>query len=108
MMRNGFQLIQHARRVGGQIAQIVGAHGVLILRVAGPASHAHILHGLQKEGGSGHARQLRPQALDDLVGADLAFIQRLQRNEHPRRIGGGAASSAREGVHGVDGRILRR
>ncbi len=35
----------------------------------------------------------------------LRSLERLQGNEHPRRIGGGATAAAREGVHRVDGRI---
>ena len=61
--------------------------GELILRVAGTSAGADILHGLQKQGCSRNNRHFPTQPRDDAVRRDLAFAERLQRNEHETGIG---------------------
>ena len=58
---------------------VVGLQRVLVERIAAPAADAQILRRLQKRRGYGQAVHLGPQTIDDLLGADFAFIQRLER-----------------------------
>ena len=55
---------------------------VLILGVGQASANLQILRGLEKQRRSRHMRSLRTKAIDHLVDADLAFIQRLQGDEH--------------------------
>ncbi len=52
--RDCSQLLEHARRIGDQILQVVAAHGELILRGAVAAADADVLVGLQVKGGAGN------------------------------------------------------
>ena len=58
---------QQQRAVLLQILGGLGLQRVLILRVGLPAADADVLHRLQKRGRAGHARQLGPQPVDDLL-----------------------------------------
>ena len=59
---------------------VVRLNGVLVERVAAAAADAEVLRGLQKGRGDGQAVQLGAQAVDDLHGADLALVERLERD----------------------------
>ena len=62
---------------------VVSLQGVLKLGVARAAADLHILHRLQEKRGSGHAGHARPQPVDHLIGADLALLERFQRDIKP-------------------------
>ncbi len=50
---------------------------------------------------------LRPQAIDDLVGVDLALTERFERDEHAAYVGGRAsAAAASEGQYVIHARVL--
>ena len=78
-----FQLIQHPRRPGIQIGQIFAFQCVLILRIREAAADADVLIGLQEQRTSGHDRESPTKTLYHLVGANLALVQGLERDEHP-------------------------
>src|SRR5208282_3741470 len=88
----------------GKILHIVGLESVLVHRIAGPATDAQILRGLQERGSHRQTVQLRAQAVDDLSGADLALRQRLERNVEGAAIGGPAPAGERNHIR--DGWII--
>ncbi len=91
------------RRPFVELLQRGALQRVLILRVAGAAADANVLHGLQEQRRSGYHRHGTPQPRDDAVGGDVAFRQRQQRDEHETGIGLAAAG---EPDRGFDRRIL--
>ncbi len=81
-------LRQQQRAVLLQIFGGLGLERVLVLRVGLAASDADVLNRLQKRGRAGHARELGPQPVDDLLRAYLALIERLEGDEREAAIGG--------------------
>ena len=88
------------RRPAKKVRQVVALQRVLELRVARAAADLDLLHGLQKERGARNASQLGPQPVGDLERADLAHVERLQRD-----IDAGEIVSSDEAGHDVDRRI---
>ena len=64
------------RRPFVELLQRGSLQGVLILRVAGAAADADVLHGLQEQRGARHDRQRPPQPRDHAVDRNLALAQR--------------------------------
>ena len=93
-----------ARRPGVQRLQVVALQRELILRVAGSATEAHVLHGLEIERGPRHLRELWPETRDDVIRGDLSLFARLQRDESAAgvRRGPAAAAASREQGDRVD------
>ena len=56
------------------------------MRVALPAADADVLHRTEEEIGAGLLRELVAQPRDDLLGAILRSVERLQRDEHRARV----------------------
>src|SRR4029077_16655269 len=86
-------------------AEIVGLERVLILRGASPPADAEILNGLQVQSGAGDSTGLGADARDDLVGAQLPHLKRLELREQARRAA--AAAAAGERNYRFHSRILR-
>ena len=78
-----------------EIVEIIGLQRVLILSAAEAAADAEVLDGLQVERSAGNLGGLRANARDDLIGAEFAFVERLELREHAR--GAAAAAAAGEG-----------
>ena len=91
------QAAEHARAPGVDLVQVLALQGVLVLGVAETRADAEVLRRLEVEGRAGHGGELRPQTGDHLVGAGAAFLEGLQRDEHPAGVG---ARSARAGAAG--------
>ena len=76
-----FRDLAHAihddRRPVVEVFQIVGLERVLILRAAEATTNVDVLHRLQVKSGAGDIGGLRAQASDDVVGAELAFVEGL-------------------------------
>ena len=89
----------------GQILKIIALNRVLILRVPQPGSDAQILHPLQIERRSRHRRQFWPQTIDQLICADVALLERLQRHKYSAGIRRRACPAACKGHHVGYGRI---
>ena len=85
-----------------QLAEVVVLERELEERVAEPATHADVLDRLEEAARAGDPRELRSQARDDVVGAELPFRERLQRDEQPSRVARSlvAAGESRDRVHG--------
>src|SRR5713226_1519364 len=83
-----------------EIIEIVGLQRVLILRGAAAAADAEVLNGLQIQSGSGNSGSLGAESRDDLVGAKLSHVERLELSEHARRAAAGKSGD------GINSRIL--
>ncbi len=79
-LRDGLQLLLHDGRPAKKVLQVVSLQRVLELRIAHAPADLHVLHGLQEERRARNASQLRPQPVGDLVRANLAHVQGLQRD----------------------------
>ena len=66
---------------------------------------AQILRRLQKQGAAGNLGQLAAQPADDLVGAEVAFFEWLERDKHAAGVGRSPLPSG-ERHDTVDGRVL--
>src|SRR5690348_2560744 len=60
---------------------------------------ADVLHRVEEQVRPGLLRQLAAQALDDLVGADLAHVERLERDEHEAAVSLPAAGVREHVLH---------
>src|SRR5262245_12167727 len=89
-----FELLEHAWPPHEEVLHVVALQGVLVLRVAGAATHTQVLHGLKVEGDRGNTSKLLTQPRNDLVGVDLAFCQRFQSEKHIARVQRSASESA--------------
>ena len=89
-----------------QRVQVVALDRVLILGGRLSAADAHVLHRLQEQRGARHHRELRTQAIDDLIGARFALRERLQGDEHAPGVGRRSAAAARERQHGIHSGVL--
>src|SRR5215813_12384338 len=96
---DGFELLEHTWPPYDEVLNVVALQRVLVLGVACPAAHAQILHRLEVEGDRGNTRKLLTQAGNDLVGADLAFCQRLKGEKHIACVQRPAAESAAIKAH---------
>ena len=77
------------RTRGSQVrrsVEIVGLQGVLVLRIGLSAADADVLNRNEEEVGAGLVRKVAAQPRHDRVGRELAFGQRLQRDEEVRRV----------------------
>ncbi|MNF57847.1 hypothetical protein D3C84_393880 [compost metagenome] len=100
-LRQPAQGVVEARRPVAQVVEVAGVEGVLVQRRALAAADVDVLLRRQQQGGARHAGQLRPQPGDDLRGAGLALVARLEAGEHHV-----AAALAGVLVEGVDIRVL--
>ena len=82
---------------------VVRLNGVLVQRVAGAASDADVLHRLKEDGGNRKPIELGAEAVDHLRGADLAVVERLERDVDEAAIAGAVAAGV--GVDVLDGGI---
>jgi hypothetical protein len=98
------ELLQHSLRPIVQLLQVITLQRVLVGGVAHAAAHADVLHGLQEEGRPRHLCELGAKPPDHLGGGELAFSDRLQRDEDASGVGG-PALSAGESDQRVDGRV---
>ncbi len=79
------QLLQRRQQLRRPLVELVDVRilqRVLILGARGAAADVQILRRLHEQRGARHLRQLRPQAVDDLVGAGAALVARLQADDH--------------------------
>ena len=105
-LRKRSQFRLHLRRPGVKFGEIHALQRILILRATGPATDPQILNGLQIGWSARHLRQFWTQPANHLVGAEAAFFERLEGDEHPPRIGrAGMAPAACEAGDAGDGRI---
>src|SRR5439155_6833580 len=95
--RERADLLEHMRRPVIELADVVALEGELILRVAGAAADAEVLHRLQEQRSARHPSRLATEAADDLVGGHLALVERLEGDEHAAGVGPAAALPAGEG-----------
>ena len=94
------QLLQKKRRPVIQVIQVLALQRVLKLRLAHASADGEVLGRLHEESRTRHHRQFAAQPADHLVGADLAFLQRLQRDEHAAAVG--RSVSAGKAHNGLD------
>src|SRR6266852_241672 len=99
------QVLLKNRSPMSEIVEAVGLERVLILRGTAAAADAEILNGLQVQSGTGNSGSLGADTRDDLVGAQLPLVERLELGEHASRAA--TAAAAGEGSYSVNGRILR-
>ena len=66
--------------------EVLALQGVLEERIAHAAADAQILYRLEVERGARDAGEPLAQPAHYLGGADLSFSQRLEPDEHPRRV----------------------
>ena len=91
-----------------QLVDVGIFQGVLELRAADPVLHGNILHRLHEQGDSRHPGKFRLQAPNDIARTDLAFIDRLQIDEHAPAIQRGVRPiDADKGGKVIDGRIFQ-
>ncbi len=85
------ELGQQLRGPGVQRGGILARQGILIFGGRLAAADVQILNRLQEQAGTGNLIELRPQALDHLVGGQLALRQGLERDVDIRGIQGTGA-----------------
>ena len=100
--RNTPQSLQHSRTIDIQILQIFAFHRELIEGAARPPADPYILRRLQIKSGARLGGQFRPQPGDDGVDRNFPLVERLQIDEHVRRI---RRATACEPVYRVDRRV---
>ncbi len=93
-LRQGLQHFQDARRPIIQLGEAVALQCVLVLRIRPPAAGLDVLIGLQEQRRAGDLGQLGAQAIDYVIGADLAFGERFQRHVDAAGVALGAAAGA--------------
>src|SRR5713226_8428194 len=87
-----------------EVREVIGLESVLVLSATETAAYAEILDGLQVQSGAGNLGGFRADASDDLIDAELAFVERLELAEHASRTA--AAAAAGEGCNGINRWIL--
>ena len=92
---------QDLRRPFVQLVEIGILQREFELRSRRPAAEPHVLRRLHVQPGALDLFELRTQAGDDLLGVGVAFVARLQRDEHVAVIAGAAAAADRH-RHGGD------
>ena len=80
-LRHGLELGQQTRRPGIQLVQVGILHDVLELAARDAAADGDILRRLQEQPRARNLRELRPQPVDDLRGADVAVVAQLQADD---------------------------
>jgi len=81
-LRQAFHGLLHPGLPSPQFPQIVRLEGELVLGIARAAADPHILGRLEKQAGARYMAQFFAQAVDDLVGGNLSFLEGLQAHEH--------------------------
>ena len=76
-LRQGAQLLQHARGPGIQLRQVVSLERVLVEGGAGPSADAQVLHRLKIGRGPRHLGKLAAQPGDHLPGSRLSAPRRV-------------------------------
>ncbi len=92
-----------------ELVEVAVLKGELILGAAEPTPDVDVLGRLHEQRDAFDLRQLRPQPVDDLAGARVALIARLEIDEHPAVIDGlvdAAGSDRRDDA--VDARVLQQ
>ena len=79
---DGAKLALHHAGPVRELVQVVALHGELVLRAAGAAADAEILHALEKQARARDVRELGAKTRHDRVGGDLALVERLKGDEH--------------------------
>jgi hypothetical protein len=91
------------------LVEVAVLKGKLILGPAEPAADIDVLRRLHEQSYAFDLRELRPQSIDDLAGARIALVARLEIDEHPAIIDGliDTAGSDR-GDDAVDPRLFEQ
>lgn len=102
------QLIQPADESVGPVIEFIGVRvfeSVLILRPAHPIVDRNVLHRLHKQLYALNLAQLRTEAADDVGGAHLALLERLEVDRHSttirRCIGSVGTNKRRKAFHSL-------
>jgi hypothetical protein len=70
------------------LVEVAVLKGKLILGPAEPAADIEVLRRLHEQSYAFDLRELRPQSIDDLAGARITLVARLEIDEHPAVIDG--------------------
>ena len=102
-LRQRPHLVEDLRRPFVQLVEIGVLQRELELGPGRAAAEADVLGGLHEQPGALHLVELRPQPGDDLLGAGIALVARLQRDVHAPGIEGAAAAADEHGDAGDGG-----
>src|ERR1700730_15222225 len=86
-----------------EICDVVSLQSVLVLGAGEAATDVDVLHRLQIQGRPGNFREFAAKTSNHLVGADLAFFQRLELHEHSGGIC--AITTSGERRYSIDRRV---
>src|ERR1041385_3612272 len=89
-----FQLVEQEVGPVTQLIEIAGLQRILELGAAHAAADTDILHRNEKNVQPGNLRQLRTQAANNLIGAELAIAHRLEGDKTEALVDGRAAAPA--------------